>query len=126
VVAWTHLLGGFLLLINAINAGSLDPAGLVVMALLCCSGIALLLRQPDSWWIALLAQPPLLAYGVWLALSMCHSLMTRHPQTPEQYVVVDTGVLVCELLLTLSPLTALLYLLRPRTRESFGRPPASR
>jgi hypothetical protein len=126
IVACVHLGSAFLLLWNA---GSPDPWSLAVMGLLFCSGAALLMREPRSWWVALLAQPPLLALALWASFVIVQLLCTYHPPVNpyiRQDVLIYMLLLLCALFYALCSLTALLYLLRPRTRETFGRSPASR
>ena len=133
VAAWLQLASASLILIS--GGGLLLPPInsfylllLPIEVLLFCSAAAILLRRPGSWWAAVLAQPPLLAGEVGVALWMVHALRTYDPQADRHGVepLINTLTLCCALFLALCSLTALLYLLRPRTRESFGRPAASR
>lgn len=133
VAAWTQLgiaspllvFGGALLIL----AGDLYSVLLLLtLLLLICSGVSILLCRPQSWWVALLVQIPLLAYEVGLALYAVHALQTYQPQSDWHGVepTINTLLLMLALLLGFCSLTALLYLLRTRTRESYGPSPTFR
>ena len=130
--AWLQLAGASLILVS--GGGLLLPPVnsfylllLPIEVLLFCSAAAILLRRPGSWWVALLVQPPLLAGEVGVALWMVHALRTYDSQADRHGAdpLINTLTLCWALLLALCSLTALVYLLRPCTRESFGRPAVS-
>lgn len=133
VAAWTQL-GIAILLFQVGGANVVLPVDLpgflllVALLLLICSAVAVLWRRPESWWIALLVQLPLLTSEVGLALYIVHALQTYQPQSDWHGIepILNTLSLTLALLLGFCSLTVLLYLLRPLTREDYGLPASFR
>jgi len=133
VAAWTQLACASLLLLNAVQSplrlvAPDDFLFLLAVALLFGSAVALLHRRPASWRAAMWLQVALLAYEVGLALRAFAHFYSYDPRTDPGGIVpyVTVATLLVTLSLALCSVTALLYLLRPRTRESYGLPPGAR
>lgn len=101
---------------------------LVVIGLLILSASALLTREPWAWWSALATQVPLLIYELGTVLESTRLLSPGRAGIDRHGMETAFAILALSFAmpLTLCSCTALIYLLRPRTRASFGIRPRAR
>jgi len=115
VAGWIQILASFvagpLAVMSAVSFGPNLPLflSLLLWVLLVSSGLAILRgRSPAAWWLATSTQVPLLVYALGMEVFVYH-VKLNHVEL-HAILVVFAG----------TSLTALMYLLRPRTRLQYG------